>query len=46
MRSITFCTETPGRKMDDVNWAVPSDPFISFERFPTLEMPSSIKEHV
>jgi hypothetical protein len=32
--------------MGGVIEAVPSDPLISFERFPTLEMPSSIKEHV
>jgi hypothetical protein len=29
-----------------VTQAVPSDPLISIEHFPTLEMPSSIKEHV
>jgi hypothetical protein len=36
----------PGRKMDEMISAFLSDPLISIEQLPKLEMPGSIKEHL
>jgi hypothetical protein len=46
IRSIIFCAWMPGRKMDGMISAFLSDPLISIEHFPKLEMPGSIKEHL
>jgi hypothetical protein len=41
-----FCAWMPARKMDGMISAFLSDPLISIEHFPKLEMPGSIKEHL